>query len=62
MNSGNFEYAITFAKYLNFAILLTLEPYSTWEGADSALLQIALSITSVRDAAKPQNLVTFLKI
>ena len=28
---------------------------------ESALLQIVFFITSVRDAAKPQNLVTFLK-
>ena len=30
-------------------------------GADSALFQIVLFITSVRDAAEPQNLVTFPK-
>ena len=32
------------------------------ERADSALLQIVFLITSVRDAAEPQNLVTFPKI
>ena len=31
-------------------------------GADSALLQIVFFITSVRDAAEPQHLVTFPKI
>ena len=31
-------------------------------GVDSALLQIVFFITSVRDAAEPQNLVTLPKI
>ena len=31
-------------------------------GADSALLQIVFFITSIRDAAEPRNLVTFLKV
>ena len=31
-------------------------------GADSALFQIVLFITSVRGAAEPRNLVTFPKI
>ena len=31
-------------------------------GADSACLQIAFFITSVRDAAEPQTLVTFLEL
>ena len=49
---------------LKFHFIYTY-PYSTWGGgggADSALLQILLFITSVRDAAEPRNLETFPKI
>ena len=42
--------------------LLTLFHMGGGGGADSALLQIVFFITSVRDAAEPQNLVTFPKI
>ena len=31
-------------------------------GADSTCLQIVIFVTSVKDAAEPQNLVTFPKI
>ena len=46
-----------------FVVLsLTLLHMGGGGGADSALLQIVFCITSVRDAAEPQNLMTFPKI
>ena len=42
--------------------ILTLFHMGGGGGVDSALLQIVFFITSVRDAAEPQNLVTFPKI
>ena len=45
---------------MEFPIVLTL--FHMGGGADSSLLQIVFFITSVRDAAEPQNLVTFPKL
>ena len=42
--------------------LSRVNPIPHGGGADSALLQIVFFITSVRDAAEPRNMVTFLQI
>ena len=45
-----------------YVCFLTLFHMGGGGGADSAFIQIVFFITSVRDAAEPQNLVTFPKI
>ena len=56
-NKGETEHILYFTK-----IWIWLTLFHMGGGADSALFQIAFFITSVRDSAKPLNLVTFPKI
>ena len=54
--------AEVFLSYLGEQCVLTLFHMGGGGAADSTRLQIVSFITSVRDAAKPRNLVTFPKI